>query len=206
MPFLDKIKAHPWATAGVVFVAGVVIILFVRRGGSSGDAITSAGPTSAVASGSDMALAQLQYSARAGEVAAGVQVAGIQAATAEKLATINSTTAQLNINKQAEVASQQIAASQSVANMRSTLDARVAEASLNRDTTIASISSNRDSALATINSNILSTLSAAQTHQTEVAANLEDTRIRYDAATQNNIAWLNYNTMASMLGVIAQRG
>ena len=130
----EWMKAHPWASAGIVFVLGLVIVmLFFRRGPTAvaddGSAQYAASAANAAASGNDLMAMEAQLQAAGQSINAGVaqnennnasavalaqiaanaasDSAAIQAAAAQDVAMYGFKTAEVTSTMAAQVASRQ---------------------------------------------------------------------------------------------------
>ena len=134
--FLAKVKEHPYLSAGAVFVIGVVVIIYLRRGSTATPVNNSASSfynaqAAAVSSANQLAAYQTQYQAATNSVNQGAQVALQNGADQVQVAQLAAQTAQDQTAASADVMKSYYADAATVAEQQSTLSAAVANNTAN---------------------------------------------------------------------------
>lgn len=197
----NLIKKHPYASAGVIVVGGLVLYLLLH-GSSSGASSSASDPQAVITSQTNAQLA-LQQDAEQSQY----QMAALQATTSQNIQTLKayeditlgtqaSNNQALSINKQADVSLAGIAAQQAVASLQSNNQTQVQMAGI-----AANEAMQKNQLQAAVDQT--NTNAALQAHLADTNAQLQQNLSNINAQAQVAGQQINANTQVSIQQIMA---
>lgn len=194
---LDYMKKHPWT---IVAFVGVLIVLYLFMGSSSSSgqtAVANSGgpdPNAALAAGTQVQLAQLQYGAQSQGIAAQLSASENQTAAAVTVAGLNASVQQYGIQQSAAVQAATLSTQEVVAGFQKDVAIHNIDASV----AINAVQSATYSQLAALQASTTQASYQAQTAQLEAFVNKDVQIAQINAKTQQKKS--SNNLIGSIIG------